>query len=214
MSDADHTDADHTDAAGDELSPALLALLADSATWEEPPDLGQQIVDEIRAERAAAPASIDAQRQRRSSRVIPRWLAVAAGIAAIVAAGAVLARLGDTGGDELSGVAASLTGTELAPGASATAELTNAPAGLKIVLDVEGLPGAGPNEMYEAWVTDGTIRVSAGTFHLRRGDEPIALWAGVADPRFHTITVTLEPVDGVAESSGQVVLRGEYSLGG
>jgi hypothetical protein len=28
------------------------------------------------------------------------------------------------------------------------------------------------------------------------------------------ITVTLEPIDGVADSSGQVVLKGEFSLPG
>ena len=68
--------------------------------------------------------------------------------------------------------------------------------------------------MYEAWISDGEIRVSAGTFHLRDGHNPIELWAGTDDPRFHIITVTLEPIDGVAESSGQVVLKGEFSLPG
>ena len=105
-----------------------------------------------------------------------------------------------------------LAGTDLAPDATATAFFTPTPAGLKILLDADGLAGADPDDMYEAWISDGQIRVSAGTFHLRNGHNPIELWAGTDDPRFHVITVTLEPIDGVAESSGQVVLKGEFSL--
>ena len=107
-----------------------------------------------------------------------------------------------------------LAGTDLAPGAAATAFFTPTPAGLKIMLDAEGLAGAKPGEMYEAWISDGGIRVSAGTFHLRNGHNPIELWAGTDDPRFHIITVTIEPIDGVAESSGQVVLKGDFTLPG
>ena len=107
-----------------------------------------------------------------------------------------------------------MAGTDLAPDATATAFFTPTPAGLKILLDADGLAGARQGEMYEAWISDGTVRVSAGTFHLRNGHNPIELWAGTDDPRFHIITVTLEPIDGVAESSGQVVLKGEFSLGG
>jgi hypothetical protein len=66
--------------------------------------------------------------------------------------------------------------------------------------------------MYEAWIGDGDIRVSAGTFHLREGDDAIELWAGTDDPRFHIISVTIEPIDGDAGSSGRVVMRGEYQL--
>ena len=98
--------------------------------------------------------------------------------------------------------------------ATAKAFFTPTPAGLKILLDADGLAGADPDHMYEAWISDGEIRVSAGTFHLRDGHDPIELWAGTDDPRFHLITVTIEPIDGVAESSGQVVLKGEFSMPG
>jgi hypothetical protein len=125
-------------------------------------------------------------------------------------------RRGDDDDDELAAATTetALVGTDLAPDASATAEFTPTPAGLKILLDAEGLASAGPGEMYEAWIGDGEIRVSAGTFHLRGGDAPIELWAGTDDPRFRIITVTLEPIDGVAETSGEVVLRGEFTLAG
>ena len=74
------------------------------------------------------------------------------------------------------------------------------------------VPGAPEGFYYEAWVSDGAIRVSAGTFHLRQGDNEIELWAGVVDPSFDTLTVTLEPADGDTDSSGDVKLRGAYDL--
>jgi hypothetical protein len=142
------------------------------------------------------------------------WLTIAAAVVGIVAGAAVVAMFSDNDDQEVAGdtIEASLTGTELAPDASASALFTATPAGLKILLDADGLPGAAPDEMYEAWIGDGQIRVSAGTFHLRDGDDAIELWAGTDDPRFHIISVTIEPIDGDAESSGRVVMRGEYQL--
>lgn len=201
------------DASGD-LSPGIAAMLSRASVWDEPPDLADQVVAAIRAEVTAAPASLDAARRRRASS-IPHWLTAVAAIAVVVAAGAVLVRLDDDTTQVAEGaVTIELEGTELAPGASASAVLEDTPAGLKILLDSEGLAGAAEGEMYEAWISDGTIRVSAGTFHLRRGEGPIELWAGTADPRFHLLTVTIEPIDGVAESSGRAVLKGEFSLAG
>lgn len=202
------------DASGD-LSPGIAALLSRASVWDEPPDLADQVVAAIRAEVTAAPASLDAARRRRATSSIPRWLTAVAAIAVVVAAGAVLVRLDDDTAQVAEGaVTIELEGTELAPGARASAVLEDTPAGLKILLDSEGLAGAAEGEMYEAWISDGTIRVSAGTFHLRRGEGPIELWAGTADPRFHLLTVTIEPIDGVAESSGRAVLKGEFSLAG
>jgi hypothetical protein len=207
-------DEPHVDGAGDMLTPDIIALLADHETWAPAPDVADSIVALIRSEATTPPVAIAAARARRAA-TVPRWLKAVAAVVAIAVAGSVVARLaGDDTPTGVASAASDLTATDLAPGASATATFAATPAGLKIILDVDGLPGAGRDEMYEAWVSDGTIRVSAGTFHLRGGDAPIELWAGVADPRFHIITVSLEPVDGVAESSGQTVLRGEYSLPG
>ena len=125
----------------------------------------------------------------------------------IVAGVAVISR----GGSD-DGVAFALEGTDAAPGASATVIVAATPAGLKILLDADGLPGAPDGYMYEAWVGDGTLSISAGTFHLRGGSTSIELWAGVTEPSFRRLWVTLEPIDDDPSSSLDARLRGEFSL--
>lgn len=196
----------------DELPRAVEAALSRGAVWDDPrPGLEDDIVAAIRTE----PVPLERARRARERGGFPRWLVATAAVAVIAVAAVVVVRLArdDT---ELAGdtTESTLAGTELAPDATATAFFTPTPAGLKILLDAEGLAGAAPGEMYEAWISDGEIRVSAGTFHLRNGHNPIELWAGTDDPRFHIITVTIEPIDGVADSSGQVVLKGEFRLPG
>jgi hypothetical protein len=194
----------------DELQRAVETALARDDVWDDPrPGLEDDIVAAIRAE----PVELAAQRRVREQRRLPGWLVAVAAVAVIAAGAVVVARLARDDDEVASeSTEASLSGTDLAPGASADAVFTPTPAGLKILLDAHGLAGARPGEMYEAWISDGQIRVSAGTFHLREGNNPIELWAGTDDPRFHLITITIEPIDGVAESSGNVVLRGEFSL--
>jgi hypothetical protein len=196
----------------DELLRAVEVALARADVWDEPrPGLEDDIVAAIRAE----PVALDAVRTRRERRRIPAWLITAAAVAVLAVGAVVVVRAaGDSEEIASDTTEASLAGTDLAPDATATAFFTPTPAGLKILLDADGLAGADPDHMYEAWISDGEIRVSAGTFHLRDGHNPIELWAGTDDPRFHVITVTLEPIDGVADSSGQVVLKGEFSLPG
>ena len=196
----------------DELPRAVETALSRADVWEDPrPGLEDDIVAAIRAE----PVRLDSARRSPQRRTFPRWLVAAAAVAVIAVGAVVVVRLADDN-SELAGdtTESTLAGTDLAPGAAATAFFTPTPAGLKILLDAEGLAGAKPGEMYEAWISDGEIRVSAGTFHLRDGHNPIELWAGTDDPRFHIITVTVEPIDGVAESSGQVVLKGDFTLPG
>ena len=195
----------------DELPGVIEAALARADVWDEPrPGLEDDIVAAIRAE----PVPIGAARTARRRR-LPVWLVAAAAVAVIAGGVVVVANLAG-GNDEVASdtTEASLVGTDLAPDATATALFTPTPAGLKILLDANNLAGAAPGEMYEAWISDGSIRVSAGTFHLREGNGPIELWAGTDDPSFRIITVTLEPIDGVAESSGRVVLQGEFELPG
>jgi hypothetical protein len=195
----------------DELPRPVAEALARPDTWEDLPD---GLEDEIVAAIRTGPVPITAAPRAAARRRVPVWLTIAAAIVGIVAGAAVVAMFSDNDDQEVAGdtIEADLTGTELAPDASASALFTATPAGLKILLDAEGLPGAAPDEMYEAWIGDGEIRVSAGTFHLRDGDDAIELWAGTDDPRFHIISVTIEPIDGDAESSGRVVMRGEYQL--
>ena len=99
----------------------------------------------------------------------------------------------------------SLAATTLAPGASATFKTKAETAGVRVALDARNLPDPGPNSFYEAWVSDGTIRIPIGTFS--KGGR-VVLWSGVPLARFPAISVTLEPIDGDPSSSGQVVLRG------
>lgn len=224
----------------DGLPSQVVGALAHAATWDElPAELEHAVLAAIASEvrrgadaspspaapvapvaplatPAAPDAPIDLQRARdrrarraAGSTAMPWWLAAAAAIAVVVTGVVLVTRSGPGSDAEFA-----LAGTELAPDATASVEFDAAPAGLRIELDVAGLPGAGPDEVYEAWIGDGDIRVSAGTFHLRGGDGPISLWAGTADPRFHVMTITIEPLDGDATSSGQVVLRGEFEMPG
>jgi hypothetical protein len=196
----------------DELLRAVEVALARADVWDDPRlGLEDDIVAAIRAE----PVALDAVRTSRERRQIPGWLIATAAVAVLAVGAVVVVRAaGDNREIASDTTEASLAGTDLAPDATATAFFTPTPAGLKILLDADGLAGATPGHMYEAWISDGEIRVSAGTFHLRNGHNPIELWAGTDDPRFHVITVTIEPIDGVAESSGEVVLKGEFSLPG
>lgn len=143
-----------------------------------------------------------------SSPRVAWWLAAAAAIVMVIT-GVILLSDDDT---ERSVFA--LAGTENAPNASAEVEIAATPVGLKLLLDPTGLPGAPTGTYYEAWVSDGDIKVSAGTFHLRGGEGTIELWAGVAEPSFTMLAVTLEPLDGDLDSSGDVYLRGTFSLDG
>lgn len=211
---------DHIDSLDDpsdrELA-ALEAVLAHAQAWEDPPpDLEHAVVAAIVAEADAWEAGpgaevstitsdLDARRGRRTWS--PGSVLAAAAAVAIVVAGLVV-----TTRDGSDGVAFALTGTEAAPGATASVTISATPAGMKILLDAEGLDGAPDGYMYEAWVGDGDIGVSAGTFHLRGGDDPIELWAGVTGPEFRRLWVTLEPIDDDAASSGDTRLRGEFWL--
>lgn len=206
----------------------LHELLARADVWDEPPPgLEDAVVAAIATEAGRAPLapptaddatvpSLDErraskQRERTARRSNAPWWIGAAAVAVLVVGGvALFGRGGDT--TEEPGFAVALEPAEAAGDASATARISATPAGLRIVLDVDDLPGAPDGFFYEAWLSDGDIRVSAGTFHLREGDDPIALWAGVADPAFNQLSVTLEPLDGDPASSGDVRFRGEFDF--
>ncbi|MEM9033812.1 MAG: anti-sigma factor [Actinomycetota bacterium] len=210
---------DHLD---DEPTPeelaAIEALLANEAVWAEPPaDLEDQIVaaiaEEARSTPAAAPAPPAPPEAR--SNVIPlrrRFLPAVGAAAAIVVAvvGLVTFRGGDDGPQ---GVELALAATDLAPGATGSADVITTPAGVKILLDVSGLPPAEPGTFYQAWVRNADGGVSAGTFHLRGGDAEIELWSGVPAEDYPVFTVTLQREGEGPASSGMVVLRGELPAG-
>jgi hypothetical protein len=204
---------DHLDSLDDpsdaELA-ELTGLLSRAAAWDDPPpELEDAVVAAIAAEagtaeRPGVPTSLIGYRTRRI-RSVTAVLGAAAAVAVMIA-GVVLINRSDDG------AVFAMTGTDAAPGASAEVRMVATPAGLKIEFDAEGLPGAPDGFMYEAWVGDGTIAISSGTFHLRDGDGAIELWAGVTDPSFHRFWITLEPIDDDASPSGDSRLSGEFSL--
>lgn len=192
-----------------ELPARVGALLSRRDTWAAPPpELRDDALAALRRERDAAPVSggdeLARARERRAARRGP-LLAVAASVVAVLVVGSVLVA-SRTGSDAL---IVALAGTELAPAASGRAEIRGTPSGFAIELDVAGLAPAPEGSYYQAWLRNADDQaVTIGTFHGREGSEDVVLWSGV-DPRdYPTLTVTLQPEGGGAESSGQVVLRG------
>jgi Anti-sigma-K factor rskA len=209
----DHVDS-LADPSDDDLA-ALSALLARAATWDEPPRASEDAVvaaiadateaADVAVQRVGMPAT-PAEQRARYRWSTSRLLGAAAALVVIVAGAALLTR----GGAD--GVTFALEGTDAEPDAAADVTIVETGAGLKILLDPIGLPGAPDGYMYEAWVGDGTVVVSAGTFHLRGDGGQIELWAGVTDPTIHRLWITLEPIDDDARASTDARLRGEFSL--
>jgi hypothetical protein len=108
----------------------------------------------------------------------------------------------------------SLSGTELLPGVSGNANVTEKQSGVWIQLDLPGLPRRDGNDFYQAWLRseDGNGLVPIGSFH---DADHVSLWAGVAISDFPILTITKESVAGPKSpdqgSSGEVVARGHYS---
>ena len=131
------------------------------------------------------------RRRRGRGRLLP--LAAAAAVA-IIALGA-LAAVNLRSDDETPDFTVALAPTELAPDGVVVAEIDERRNGVRIVLDLSGLPPAPDGFFYQAWLVRPEPRnaVSAGTWHLRGGDGSIELWAGVSTEEYTTISVTLSP---------------------
>jgi len=166
------------------------SALADAGLWEEPsPELAGQV------EALITTAGANGTPGRRHPRLV-RFIAAAVAVV-IAAAGFVLLRP-DTADWE-----AAMPGTDLAPAAIGTVKGWNEEAGTRLVVDVAGLAPAPDGSIYELWLSDGPIHISAGTFH---GPGRIELWAGVARADFPRLWVTLEPLDEDARPSSRTVL--------
>lgn len=209
--------------ANDELTPQeaeLIAefhhLLADPALWAEPDDalearvlaaVADEVARESRADTTSTHIYHFASRRR-------RWLtsagAALVGAAAAVAITLVVTRDAATPAD----ATAVMTGTELAPGLSGSAEITAVSSGVRIAIEVPGLPRRDGGEFYQVWLKncDSTQLVPAGSFHEL--DDAVA-WAGVSVDEFPLITVTKEVVAGPKDpsqgSSGEVVVAGSVA---
>jgi hypothetical protein len=99
-------------------------------------------------------------------------------------------------------------GTDLAPGATAMVSGWNTDSGTRMVVEVDGLTPAPAGYMYEFWLSNGPIHISAGTF---RSPGEVELWSGVARAAFPRLWITLEPIDEDESPSGQTVLDTEIS---
>jgi hypothetical protein len=175
----------------------MQSTLGDPLLWEEPsPELGDQIEVLIgsatRSEDETAPAR-------------PHWWwAIAAAVAAIVVAvGSLIVAGGPAPDWEIA-----LPATGLAPNAAATVSGWNEEAGTRMLLDVDGLDPAPQGYMYEFWLSDGPVHISAGTF---RSGGAVELWAGVHRADFPRLWVTLEPIDDDESPAAATVLDTGYS---
>ena len=166
-----------------------------------------------RARHQAGPTvdEIAVARERRSRR--RRWAPMLVAAAAVVAVGAV-ATVAVTGNDEPESSVVTLAGTELEPDAAGRATIASMDSGFEIELDISGPPPAPAGTYYQGWLRneDGDA-VTIGTFHGREGTDDIILWSGVDVADYPTLTVTIQQERAGAESSGQVVLRGEIPTG-
>lgn len=190
----------------------LRGLLADEDLWvQAPPDGADALLAAVRAEstrpRGAPRRSPGTLTPLPRDRWLPMALAAAAAALLVLGVVGIVARLDDGDGDD--GRELAIAGTDLAPEASATATVSEQPAGVAIELDVRGLPPAPPDRYYQGWVKGPDGLVAVGTFHMRGGDDRIDLWSGVDLERYPTLTVTLQEEGAGPESSGRVVLTGE-----
>ena len=96
--------------------------------------------------------------------------------------------------------------TELAPQATSTVLGWNTDSGTRMLLEVEGLDRAPAGYVYEFWLSEGPLHISAGTF---TGNGEIELWSGVTRAEFPRLWVTLEPLDEDESPSGTTVLDTE-----
>jgi len=197
----------------------LRALLADPSAWADPgPELEDHVTAAVvRAAASAAPGrSVPARvtQPRRGDR--PRiatalgtrrpriaWLA---GLAAAAAAAVIAVVVTVGGGSNATQFQAALSGTPLAPGASAQVTLTQTQGGWRITLQGHGLPRLDNGYYYEAWLKNPAgILVPIGTFNQPTN---VTLWAGVPPTQYPTVTITRQRADGNPASSGQRVLVG------
>jgi hypothetical protein len=188
--------------------PAVTALLGDPAVWADVPAGLRE-----RTLAAAAASDLGAPRRGRSRPAGRAWRrhAVLAAAAAVLVVGVVAGSRSLQGDPGAGGVEVALSGTVDAPGASATAELRDEPAGVSVLLAVDDLPPAPAGTFYEVWLVGPGGKVSAGSFHQRGSQDSVALWLGVEPDGYDALTVTRQPVAGGTNAPGVVVLRGDLS---
>ena len=168
----------------------MRAVLSDEATWAEPSrGMEQRVVAIVSGtEQPAEPAAGRAW-----------WWVGGAGIAAALVLIVALVLTSAPAPDW----EVAIPGTDRAPLASGVIEGWVEQDGTRLVLDIEGLPVAPAGSVYELWLTNADIHVSAGTF--RSAGQP-ELWVGVSRAAFPRLWITLEPIDTDESPSGFTVM--------
>jgi hypothetical protein len=199
----------------------IIGTLATADVWGEPPaGLRASLLERAAAESAArgprpstpdlltepgtepslpAPQRLPAPRGRSGRR---GWWLSAVGVAAAAALAAVVAW------PRPETTTFAMAGTELAPAASATAELEAKSAGVAIVLEIKGLKPARAGTYYAAWMRGPAGVVPVGTFHWHKGGIPIDLWSGVPGDKYPELFVTVQHEGEPPDPSAEVVLIG------
>ena len=168
--------------------------LMDPTIWEEPPaELGDQVVALISGQLTSRKGGAD----RRE-----RWMRPLAAAALVVVAVGLYAALRTPSPDW----EVAMPGTDLAPAATSTVKGWNTDSGTRMIVAIEGLAPAPSGSVYELWLSQGPLHISAGTF---TADGEIELWSGVSRADFPRLWVTLEPLDEDESPSGSTVLDTE-----
>jgi hypothetical protein len=163
----------------------------DSVIWEEPsPELENQVIALITGTPTTSPPGPGR---------LERWMRPLAAAAAVVVAVGFYAVLRAPSPDW----EVVMPGTDTAPQATSTVAGWNTDSGTRLMLAIRGLEPAPQGHVYEFWLSDGPLHISAGTF--KAGGE-IELWAGVTRADFPRLWVTLEQLDDDESPSGTTVL--------
>lgn len=191
------------------LGAEIDALLADPELWMEPSaGLEDRIVLAIESE--AAPLDAGSTPARRAGAWRGAFLGAVAVLILLLGAVVMFSAI-DGGPDEEMALDADLVPTGLVNDVSGTVEVSDTESGVRLSLDVEGLPRRADGSYYEGWVrTDTDDLVSVGTF---REGASVVLWAGMPLAEIVAFSITQEGVaaldDSGAESSGEVVLKAD-----
>jgi len=194
-----------------ELGADIRALLGDPEMWGEPAEgVSDRIVAAIESEAApfeplASPPSPESRRRSWPSAL----LGAAASLVVLFGAVVVFSILDDSGGNEV--LALELTPTGLVNDASGSVEMEQTDSGVRIELQIVGLPRRIDGVYYEAWLqTAFGELIPVGTFH---DGADVVLWGGVLLAEVEAFTITQEGIEGFddsgAASSGSVVLKAD-----
>ncbi|MPZ52900.1 MAG: hypothetical protein GEU79_09250 [Acidimicrobiia bacterium] len=164
-------------------------FLEEPAVWEEPPpELGSRVT-------ALITALPHQDRPRRSWRL----LGLVSAAAVIIAIVGILMVVRTPSPDW----EVAIPSTERAPLAQGTIAGWNHDTGTRLRLRVDGLEPAPEGFVYELWLSNESLHVSAGTF---TDATDVEMTTGVARSDYPRLWVTLEPLDDDESPSGDTVL--------